>query len=323
MCHSDLHVIGGAIAFPMPCVLGHEVAGTIVDLGENTGQTGLALGQRVAGAFLMPCGHCPACAQGHDELCGPFFDLNRLKGVLYDGTTRLATPEGDPVYMYSMGGLAEYAVIPATSVTPLPEEVDTVPSAILGCAAMTAYGAVRRSGLHYGETVAVVAVGGVGSNICQIAHAMGARQVIAIDVSDEKLEPVTKFGATATVNSASTDAREAVLALTNGRGVDIAFEALGIGPTWKTALDVLSDGGRMVPAEVGINRTVRRSQSILGSYGARTRVDLPAVVDMARRGEINYRDLVTRRFPLEEADQGYQMLRAGEIVGRAVVDMSL
>lgn len=332
MCHSDLHVIGGAIAFPMPAVLGHEVAGTIVELGQGTEHTGLAVGQRVAGAFLMPCGRCPACATGHDELCGPFFDLNRLKGVLYDGTTRLATPDGDPVYMYSMGGLAEYAVIPATSVAPVPDEIDTVPSAILGCAAMTAYGAVRRSGLQYGETVAVVAVGGVGSNICQIAAAMGAKQVIAIDVNDEKLAPVTGFGATATVNSATSDAREKVLELTGGRGVDVAFEALGIGPTWKTALDVLSDGGRMVPiglgagvqtAEVEINRTVRRSQSILGSYGARTRVDLPAVVDMAARGEINYKDLVTRRFSLEQAGEGYDLLRQGGIVGRAVVDMSL
>ncbi|WP_420176503.1 zinc-binding dehydrogenase [Luteococcus sp. OSA5] len=332
MCHSDLHVIGGAIAFPMPAVLGHEVAGTIVQLGEGTEHTGLAVGQRVAGAFLMPCGRCEACAKGHDELCGPFFDLNRLKGVLYDGTTRLSTPEGEAVHMYSMGGLAEYAVIPATSVAPVPDEIDTVPSAILGCAALTAYGAVRRAGLQHGETVAVVAVGGVGSNICQIASAMGAKQVIAIDVSDEKLAPVTAFGATAVVNSATSDAREKVLELTGGRGVDVAFEALGIGPTWKTALDVLSDGGRMVPiglgagvqsAEVEINRTVRRSQSILGSYGARTRVDLPAVVDMAARGEINYKELVTRRFPLEQAGEGYELLRQGGIVGRAVVDMSL
>ena len=112
----------------------------------------------------------------------------------------------------------------------------------------------------------------------------------------------------------------------------MAFEALGIPATWNTALDVLADGGRMVPiglgagrqsARVEINRTVRRSQSILGSYGARTRQDLPAVVDLAARGIINYRDLVTRRCPLEEAAEGYQALRDRQIQGRAVVDMSL
>ena len=333
LCHSDLHVIGGAIAFPLPAVLGHEVAGIIVELGPGTEHTGLEVGQQVAGGFLMPCGQCRHCAAGHDELCEPFFELNRLKGVLYDGTTRLYSLDGEPIQMYSMGGLAEYSVVPATALAPVPEGVDPVSSAILGCAAMTGYGAVRRGAdLKYGETVAVVAVGGVGSNIVQIARAFGASQVIAIDVADDKLEAVKAFGVTATINSMTQDAREEVLKLTNGRGVDVSFEALGIPSTWSTALDVLADGGRMVPiglgagrqtAEVEINRTVRRSQSILGSYGARTRQDLPAVVDLAARGVINYDDLVTRRFSLDEAAAGYEALRNRAVQGRAVVDMSL
>ena len=333
LCHSDLHVIGGAIAFPLPAVLGHEVAGVIVELGPGTEHTGLEVGQQVAGGFLMPCGQCRHCAAGHDELCEPFFELNRLKGVLYDGTTRLYSLDGEPIQMYSMGGLAEYSVVPATALAPVPEGVDPVSSAILGCAAMTGYGAVRRGAdIKYGETVAVVAVGGVGSNIVQIARAFGASQVIAIDVADDKLEAVKAFGATATINSMTQDAREEVLKLTNGRGVDVSFEALGIPSTWSTALDVLADGGRMVPiglgagrqtAEVEINRTVRRSQSILGSYGARTRQDLPAVVDLAARGVINYDDLVTRRFSLDEAAAGYEALRNRAVQGRAVVDMSL
>ena len=333
LCHSDLHVIGGAIAFPLPAVLGHEVAGVIVELGPGTEHTGLEVGQQVAGGFLMPCGQCRHCAAGHDELCEPFFELNRLKGVLYDGTTRLYSLDGEPIQMYSMGGLAEYSVVPATALAPVPEGVDPVSSAILGCAAMTGYGAVRRGAdIKYGETVAVVAVGGVGSNIVQIARAFGASQVIAIDVADDKLEAVKAFGATATINSMTQYAREEVLKLTNGRGVDVSFEALGIPSTWSTALDVLADGGRMVPIGLGagrqtagveINRTVRRSQSILGSYGARTRQDLPAVVDLAARGVINYDDLVTRRFSLDEAAAGYEALRNRAVQGRAVVDMSL
>ncbi|MDO5063792.1 MAG: zinc-binding dehydrogenase [Actinomyces bowdenii] len=333
LCHSDLHVMGGAIAFPLPAVLGHEVSGTIVEVGPGNENTGLEVGQRVAGGFLMPCGQCEACASGRDELCGPFFELNRLKGVLYDGTTRLATTEGEPVAMYSMGGLAQYAVVPATAVAPVPESIDMVPAAILGCAAMTGYGAVRRGAdLRFGESVAVVAVGGVGTNIVQIARAFGASQVIAIDVDDDKLAPMLDYGATAVVNSATHDARQEVLRLTGGRGVDVSFEALGIPATWTTALDVLADGGRMVPIGLGagvqtagveINRTVRRSQSILGSYGARTRQDLPAVVELAASGVINYRDVVSRRLPLQEAGLGYEALHNREIRGRAVVDMSL
>lgn len=118
LCHSDLHIISGAIAFPLPAVLGHEVAGTIVEVGSGNEHTGLRVGQPVVGAFLMPCGQCPACAAGRDDLCAPFFELNRLHGVLFDGTTRLADLDGAPISMYSMGGLAEYCVIPSTAVAP-------------------------------------------------------------------------------------------------------------------------------------------------------------------------------------------------------------
>lgn len=333
LCHSDLHVIGGHIAFPTPCVLGHEVAGTIVEIGPGSTNPDLAVGMQVAGAFLMPCGQCRACRMGRDDLCAPFFELNRLKGVLYDGETRLADLDGNPIWMYSMGGLAEYCVVPATSVAAVPEELDVRNAAILGCAAMTAYGAVRRGAdLRYGERVAVVATGGVGSMILEISRAMGARQVIAIDVDDAKLEAARHLGATDTINSLTENVRDRVFALTDGVGVDVAFEALGRPQTWTTALDVLADGGRMVPiglgsgtqkAEVEINRTVRRGQSILGSYGALTRVDLPTVIDMAATGAINVDEVVNQVFTLEDVNKGYDRLRDGSMKGRGVVDMSL
>lgn len=333
LCHSDLHVLGGAIAFPMPCVLGHEVSGTIVELGPGMLSGELAVGQQVAGAFLMPCGQCKACRAGRDDLCYPFFQLNRLKGVLYDGDTRLFDGEGNPIWMYSMGGLAEYCVIPATSVTPVPESLSAKNAAILGCAAMTAYGAVRRGAdLRFGERVGVVATGGVGSMIIQVAKALGASQIIALDVDDDKLAAAESLGATHSINLTTTNARDAVAEITDGYGVDVAFEALGRPATWNTALDILADGGRMVPiglgagvqsAEVQINRTVRRSQSIIGSYGARTRVDLPAVVDLADRGFIGVDDVVNQVYRLEDVNEGYQRLREGTMAGRGIVDMSL
>lgn len=333
LCHSDLHVIDGAIKFPLPAVLGHEVTGEIVELGPQTEHFGLKIGEMVAGAFLMPCGQCEACSAGRDDLCAPFFDMNRLSGTLYDGTTRLYDLKGEPIQMYSMGGLAEYAVVPATSVTQLPADLDPVAGSILGCAAMTAYGAVRRAAdLRHGQTVAVVAAGGVGSNIIQLARAFGARQVIAIDVSDEKLAAAKELGATATVNSAKEDARFAVLDVTDGHGVDVAFEVLGRPETWVTALDVIRDGGKMIPVGLGagvqtapveINRLVRRSQSIIGSYGALTRQDLPEVVRLAAEGTIRYGDIVSERYPLESVTKGYSRLAEGAVQGRAVVDMSL
>ncbi|MDR2453516.1 MAG: zinc-binding dehydrogenase [Bifidobacteriaceae bacterium] len=331
LCHSDLHVLGGHIAFPTPAVLGHEVSGQIAALGQGAERAGLEVGQAVAAAFLMPCGQCRQCDRGRDDLCPNFFNLNRLRGVLYDGASRLARADGQTVYQYSMGGLAQYAVLPATALAPLPAGLDPVAAATLGCAAFTAYGAVRRGAdLRVGETCAVVAVGGVGGYICQIARALGASQIIAVDLAQDKLEAALACGATHSVNSSLRDAAQAVRDLTAGRGVDVAFEALGRPETWATALSLIGTGGRMVPiglgagqqaAEVPINQLVRCSQRIIGSYGALTRQDLAAVVDLAARGAIDYRTVVTRRLSLDQAGQGYQALARGEVVGRAVIDL--
>ncbi len=333
LCHSDLHVMAGKIPFPTPAVLGHEVSGTIVELGENTQHSGLKIGDAVCGAFLMPCGQCPDCARGRDDLCAPFFHYNRLLGQSFDGTSRLTDPDGGVIAQYSMGGLAEYCVIPVTAVTPMPTGMDSAAAAILGCAAMTAYGAVRRGAdLRYGETVAVIGIGGVGSNIVQVAHELGARKVIAIDVDDDKLEHAIRYGASDVINSRHVDARERVFALTGGRGVDVAIEALGFPATFEQALTLLADGGRMVPvglaagsqtAAVEINRVVRRGQQICGSYGARTRTDLPIVVDLAARGVLDYRGVVSERVSLYHAEATYRRLEHGAVSGRAVVEMAL
>lgn len=333
LCHSDLHVMSGKIPFPTPAVLGHEVSGTIVEIGPDDHHSGLAVGQQVCGAFLMPCGQCADCARGRDDLCGPFFTFNRLKGQLFDGSSRLADIDGKTIAQYSMGGLAEYCVIPVTAVAPMPEGMDPVAAAILGCAAMTAYGAVRRGAdLRYGETLAVIGIGGVGTNIVQVAHELGARKIIAIDVDDEKLESAIRHGASDVVNSRHLDARERVLDITDGRGVDVAIEALGFPGTFEQALTLLADGGRMVPvglaagtatAAVEINRLVRRGQQICGSYGARTRSDLPTVIDLAARGVLDYRGVVSKRVPLTAAEATYQLLEHGQVSGRAVVDMAL
>ena len=127
--------------------------------------------------------------------------------------------------MYSMAGLAEYAVVPATDVFPLTDGLPLEESAVLGCAIFTAYGAVRHGAdLRGGERIAVVATGGVGINIIQIAKAFGSSQIIAVDIRDDKLEAATRLGATDVVNAATTDATARVRALTDGKGVDVAFD---------------------------------------------------------------------------------------------------
>ena len=329
VCHTDLHVIKAEVAFPTPAVLGHEISGTVVALGP--GVQGPAPGTPVASAFIMPCGTCRYCGIGRDDLCDNFFAMNRLRGTLYDGTTRLRRADGTPIAMYSMAGLAEYAVVPATDVFPLPAALPLPESSVLGCAVFTAYGAVRHSAdLRGGERVAVVAAGGVGMNIIQIARAFGASQVIAIDVRDDKLESARRHGATDIVNASTSDVTNQVKALTDGQGVDVAFEVLGRPETFVQAFETLRDGGRMVAvgiaagrttAAVEITRLVRRGLRIIGSYGARTRADMPEIIRLAAAGVFRPETMITQRFPLAEADTAYQMLNRGEIVGRAIVVM--
>ena len=326
VCHTDLHVMKAEVAFPTPAVMGHEVSGTVVALGP--GVKGPAVGTKVVSAFVMPCGFCPACGAGRDDLCDNFFGMNRLKGTLFDGTTRLRRADGTPVAMYSMAGMAEYSVVPATDVFPLPDNLPLEESAVLGCAVFTGYGAVRNADLRGGERIAVVATGGVGMTIVQIAKAFGASQIIAVDVRDDKLEAARKVGATDVVNSTKVDAVKTVRELTGGVGVDVAFEVLGRPETFIQAYESLRDGGRMVgvgiaagkaAAPIEITRLVRRSLHIIGSYGARTRTDMPNIIRLAAQGVFRPAEMVTRRFKLTEADEAYQLLARGEIVGRAIV----
>jgi S-(hydroxymethyl)glutathione dehydrogenase/alcohol dehydrogenase len=327
VCHTDLHVMKAEVAFPTPAVMGHEITGTVAALGA--GVSGPPVGTEVACAFIMPCGFCAACGAGRDDLCDNFFAMNRLKGTLYDGTSRLRRKDGSPLAMYSMAGLAEYSVVPATDVFPVAQGLPLAESSVLGCAIFTAYGAVRHAAeLRGGERIAVVATGGVGINIVQIARAFGASQIIAVDVRAEKLDAAKRLGATDVVNAREVDAVSRVRELTDGRGVDAVFEVLGLPQTFTQAFEMIRDGGRMIgvgiapvkaTAAIEITRLVRRELRIIGSYGARTRTDMPEIIRLAAQGIFRPETIVTERFPLAEADAAYQALARGEIVGRAIV----
>lgn len=335
VCHSDLHIIKKDQPFPLPAVLGHEVTGEVVEHGPLTDAATIQrfpIGARVVGAFIMPCGGCFYCIKGQEDLCETFFQYSRGKGVLYDGETRLFLHKtGKPIHMYSMGGLAEYCVVPANGLAVLPESVPFSESAILGCAVFTAYGAMKNAAdMRAGETVAVIGTGGVGSSCLQIARAFGGTKVIAVDISDKKLEKAKTLGATHTVNGAKENVPERIKEITDGRGVDIAVEALGNPKTFVQTSLAVKDGGKAVivglapfgvMAEVDITRLVRRQIRIIGSYGARARQDLPTILGLADMGVFDIKATVTEKHTLEEANQCYTALDKGEILGRAVVEM--
>lgn len=326
VCHTDLHVIDGGVAFPTPAVLGHEMSGEIAKVHESV--NGFKPGDPVVTTFIMPCANCRFCFAGRSDLCETFFHMNRLRGTLYDGESRLRTRDGAPLAMYSMAGHAEYAVVPVTSVYLRPHDVDGADAAILGCAFFTAFGAVKhRAAMTAGERVVVVGVGGVGMAIIQVALAFGATDVVAVDLDDEKLGLASQNGATAVVNGASEDAVDSVRAVT-GHGMDVVFEAVGSPVTWAQSTEMLADGGRLVAvgiaghgatAPIEITRVVRRSISIIGSYGARAPTDMPEIMRLVSRGMIDPSAVVTRYYELGEADKAYKQLGAGEITGRAIL----
>ena len=327
VCHSDLHIIKGELPYLTPTVLGHEMSGVVVEVAPDV--TSVKPGDHVVTTFILPCNKCAACYRGRDDLCENFFAVHRAKGVFYDGETRLHRGDGTPLAMYSMSGLAEYSVAPATAVFPIPPEVALHQACILGCAVPTAYSAVKHQGeIGPGMTVAVIGAGGVGSNIIQVAHAFGAAEVIAVDIREEKLAAARRLGATQGVNGAESDPAAQIRALTGGKGVDVAFEALGRPDTVLTAFDAVRDGGKVVivglaptsvAAPIEITRLVRRSVTMRGSFGARMRADVPEVVQLVARGEVGTEQLVTDQFSLEQAGDAYAALSRGEITGRAMV----
>jgi len=328
VCHTDLHVMKGDVAFPTPAVLGHEMAGEVVELGEGVDR--LAVGDRVVTSFIMPCGTCRHCVAGRDDLCETFFAMNRLNGTLYDGTSRLRRSDGSPLAMYSMAGLAEYAVTPVSAAYRRSDGIPASEAAILGCAFFTAFGAVRhRARVVAGERVAVIGTGGVGTGIVQFAAAFGASQVIAVDVAQDKLDLARENGATHTVDATTGDPVAAVRELSDD-GVDVAFEAIGLPETFVQGTEMVRDGGRLVAVGIGprgsrapieIMRVVRRAITIMGSYGARVRTDMPQVMRLAELGRIDPGRTVTQTFPLEQTAEAYDLLERGQIRGRAVITL--
>ncbi|KAK4264650.1 hypothetical protein QN277_025797 [Acacia crassicarpa] len=335
VCHSDLHVIKDEIPFSSPCVLGHEITGEVVEHGpltDNKTKERLPVGSRVVGSFIMPCGNCSYCSKGHDDLCEQFFAYNRAKGTLYDGETRLfLRSSGKPVYMYCMGGLAEYCVVLANALAVLPNLLPYTESAILGCAVFTAYGAMTHAAkVRPGDSVAVIGTGGVGSSCLQIARAFGAFEIIAVDIQDDKLDQAKTFGATHTVNAAREDPVGKIMEITGGKGVDVAVEALGKPQTFSQCTQSVKDGGKAVMigltqagavGQIEINRLVRRKIKIIGSYGGRARQDLPKLVRLAETGVFNLSNTVSRRYNFEEVDKAFADLNQGKIVGRAVIEI--
>ncbi len=284
ICHSDAHYRAGRSAMGMmPITLGHEVAGVVEKIGAQVNN--VKIGDRVCLHYNISCGDCYYCSSGNEQFCAQV----KMLGHHVDG------------------GYAEYIAVPARNAILLPDEIPFEAGATLMCASATALHALRKSRLKPGETVAVFGVGGLGLSAIQLARALGAIEVYAIDIKEDKLKLASEYKAVP-IHAGSGDAVQEILKLTNGRGVDVALEMIGLRKTMEQAIDCVANLGRAVL--VGLNQTpieINSYKQVLGKeaeiIGSNDHLlqELPLLVDMARRGILDTTHVVSQVISLDES----------------------
>ena len=326
LCHTDLEVIDGSLAYPLPIVLGHEGAGVVEAVGAAVTQ--VRPGDRVVASWNPHCGHCFYCERDLPILCEPF-TREQPAGNLLDGRSRLTLGGARLNHFSVVSSHAEFSVVPESGAIKVPDEIPFDRACLLGCGVMTGVGAVSRlARVEAGAHVAVVGCGAVGLNAIQAAVLEQAASVIAIDRDPAKLELATRFGATQTlVAEASTI--DAVKAATAGRGADFVFEAAGAEASLQLALEILRPGGQLVIlGKTAVNRQVAlRFGSLMGekrivrsSYGgARPRRDFPWLARLYLDGKLELDALISSRLPLERINDGFAAMRNGVGVRHVVV----
>ncbi len=251
VCHSDLHVMTGHLSAPLPAVLGHEGAGIVADVGA--GVTSVPPGDHVIPLWRLSCGECEYCTGGRPALCPAGTEI-RWSGRLLDGTSRFKLDGREIKHFAGVSSFSNYTVLPEKAVLKIPDDLPLERAALLGCAVITGVGAVINAAqVRPGRTVAVFGSGGVGINVVQGAVLAGAQTVIAVDLLESRLEQAIRFGASHAVNASAGDPVEQVRELTGGRGVDYAFEVIGLPLTMRQAYDCLAKRG--VAVVVGLTPT--------------------------------------------------------------------
>ena len=327
LCHSDLSVIDGNRPRPLPMALGHEAAGEVMEVGD--GVTDLEVGDHVVFSFVPSCGTCDYCLDGRAALCAPGAAANN-EGTLLGGGMRLHQNEHTVNHHLGVSGFAEYAVTSRRSAVKVNKDLPFDIAAVFGCAVLTGVGAVvHTAGLRAGQSVLVVGLGGVGLSAVLGAGAGGARQIIAADIAQDKLDMAKSLGATHVVNSRDEDAVEQVKAISGG-GVDIAAEFAGVGPALEFAFAATGKGGKTVTAglphpstrmAVSPVQLVAEERSLLGSYlgGHVPALDIPEYVALYLAGRLPVDKLLTHRLKLEDINEGFDRLADGEAIRQVIL----
>ena len=328
VCHSDLHVRDGEWPRPVPVAMGHEGAGVVEAVGP--GVTSLRVGQPVALSWLVPCGVCRACRAGRPWACP---DSPSFRHRLADGAIALTAGDGTPVLSYcAIGTMAEATVVPEAAAIAMPDGVDPAVAALIGCCVSTGVGAVRKTAaVPAGASVAVIGLGGVGLSCVMGAALAGAGRIVAVDRVAAKLDVGRSVGATDGLLAGNEPAATiaALRELTDG-GPDFVFEAIGRVATVELAIACLPLGGTAVlvgltPVEARASFAVYPfgdgSRRILGSnYGfADPAVDFPEYARLHLEGRLPIDRLVDRRIAMNEIEDAFDRLRAGDGLRQVIV----
>jgi D-arabinose 1-dehydrogenase-like Zn-dependent alcohol dehydrogenase len=282
ICHSDAHYRAGVSkAGPLPMTLGHEIAGVAEEIGA--GVKHIAPGARVCVHYMATCGVCAACFAGHEPFCAS----GRMIGKQWDG------------------GYAEFARIPARSLFVLPEEIPFVQGAVMMCSSATSLHALRKARLQGGESAAIFGFGGLGFSAVQLAKALGAGDVFAVDINPAKLRLAAQFGAIP-IDAGKGDPVEQIREATKGRGTDVALELIGKPETMDAAVRCLGRFGRA--ALVGLTRqsfavapyenVINKEVEIIG-VSDHLASEIPLLLELARTGKLQIPAAVTRIISLD------------------------
>ena len=323
MCHSDEHLVTGDLPFELPIIGGHEGAGVVQQVGP--GVSWLQPGDHVVFGFIPSCGRCVSCSTGHSNLC----DLGAYLGTgkqISDQTSRHHAKGKDLGTMCLLGTFAEHTVVNEASCIKIDKDVPLDRACLLGCGVVTGWGSsVYAAEVRPGDTVVVVGIGGIGANAVQGARLAGATKILAIDPVEFKREKAMEFGATHTASS-MTDALPQLQGLTAGTMANKVIMTMGVGSgaVIHEAMALAAKGGRVVvtnihPAlEFGasislLDLTLMQKQLVGSLFGSgNPRSDIPKLIGLYRDGQLDLDGLVTREYALEEINEGYRAMRAGE-----------
>lgn len=318
VCHSDLHFVDGFYPFPAPAVLGHEAAGVIEEVGSDVSY--VKNGDHVICCLSVFCGHCDQCLSGHPSRCSGRQNLRRKKGE-----RQRLTQKGQPMNQFAdLSTYAERMLVHENAVVKIREDLPLDRAALIGCGVTTGLGAVLNTAkIEAGSAVAVFGAGGVGLAAIQGARIGGARMIIAVDVLENKLATAKRLGATHSVDASSSDPVEAIKALTDGQGVDYAFEAIGLKKAAEQCFECIRPGGTatiigMIPlgqkVELPGNQFLFEKKIQGTSMGSnRFRIDMPRYIDFYMQGRLNLDDMISRRGRLEDVNEAFRAMKAGEV----------